>query len=133
MSINEEIQRIRDLIANGAEHTIVQNADLPPKPDISLVEGGKLKFSEVPDSGLVVMLRYSGFQAFDKVVFNLAGESPDDTFAKSWDLIGEGTIEFIVPKAELEKFLGSYALALYFIYRVNDNQTSNWTYFDVIP
>jgi hypothetical protein len=132
VNISEEIQRIRNLIAKGAVHTTVQNTDLPPAPDIPLVVGGKLKLSDVPENGLVVTLPYLGFQVSDEVVFNLAGENPEDTFTASWILIGPGEIQLTIPKEKLVKLLNSYALALYFIYRSNENQTSNWKFFDVI-
>lgn len=128
----EEFERIRELLKTAAGRVITVKAEYPPAPEIELVKDGKLKVSDVPETGLEVKLNHLDFRAGDRVVFNLIGASPEHNHEVVWEkLTGPGSLYDTVPKAFIEKLLNSYGLALYTIYRPEGNLGSNWKFFDV--
>ena len=130
MNIDDEIKRVRDLVAAGKTSSEPDEA-LPKAPTIELVVNGELYVDQVPEIGLKVGVDYDTMQTGQKFVLHLFSNTPSDVDYRSEPVTVNEVKPYVVtvPKENIEKMhKNELGLCLYFI---DDKETSNWTTFTV--
>ncbi|MBC3258811.1 hypothetical protein HU733_25245 [Pseudomonas paralactis] len=129
MYINEEIARIRKLLATGKVNNEIDTL-LPKAPTIDLIVNGELHVDRVPDTGLEVGVDYDTMQVGQNIDVYLFGNRPgpgDHNVCFTVREVKPHTVLF--PKEYVEQlYKDELGLCVYFI---DGAQTSSWTTFTV--
>ncbi|MBI6978757.1 MULTISPECIES: hypothetical protein [Pseudomonas] len=129
MNINDEIKRIRQLLADGKTRNESGEA-LPKAPTIELIVNGELHVDRVPATGLKVGVDYDTMQADQNFTLYLFSNKPSDGDYNETVTVKEVKPYIVtVPKENIEKLhKNELGLCVYFI---DDKETSEWTTFTV--
>ncbi|WP_330209170.1 hypothetical protein [Pseudomonas sp. AM4(2022)] len=129
MNIDDEIKRIRDLVAAGKRRSEPDEA-LPKAPTIELIVNGELYVDRIPETGLKVGVDYDTMRVGQEFVLHLFSNTPSDGDYNETVTVNEVKPYVVtVPKENIEKLhKNELGLCLYFI---DDKETSNWTTFTV--